>query len=233
MVRGSDRRVLVFVDENGDDGMAEKPGSSKHFRVTAVVFPSRDNAGECDGDIAKLRKELGFADRSEFKFNKSRPEVRRAFLERVQPHDFAYATYSVKKTTLVDFGFNTKESVYKYAVEVLFDKLRMILRDATVVFDRFGGRDFNRELQTSLRSIVIDENGRCLIKKMRGGDSARDNLLQMVDMVGGAEARAQMLHKPDRLDYRRIIMHREWRKIVGPLEEEPACLSLSGTHTIR
>ena len=36
--------MVVFIDEAGDSGMKNKPGSSKYFVISLVVFPDKEEA---------------------------------------------------------------------------------------------------------------------------------------------------------------------------------------------
>ncbi len=66
--------MLVFVDESGDPGMKLEAGSSAVFVVTAVLFEDHKEATACDRRIDHIRREVGFSEHREFRFNKcSRP----------------------------------------------------------------------------------------------------------------------------------------------------------------
>lgn len=211
--------MLVFVDESGDAGRKTNAGSSKFFIVTTVVFSDRDEAQKCDARISRLRIELGMSGQKEFHFNKDNHEVRSRFLSAVAEFDFQYSSLVLNKNGLTGPGFSVKESLYKYAVHLAFSNILGSLRDATVVFDRCGGREFGRQLKTYLRKKIRKQSANephQHLKKIRSEKSHTNNLLQMADMVCGAVARSYSGPPGKRQTYRRIIKHREFCIQVWP-----------------
>jgi hypothetical protein len=64
-------KTLVFIDDSGDPGFKLGKGSSDFFIISAVIFDDTLEAEKTALAIKTLRRELGFSDKVEFKFNKS------------------------------------------------------------------------------------------------------------------------------------------------------------------
>lgn len=206
--------MLVFVDESGDSGMKEKPGSSAFFVVSAVLFEENDSAAECDSRISLLRQQLKMHSATEFHFNKCCDDHRRKFLEAVAPMDFFHLSFVLNKKLLWGPGFAYKEPFYKYATKLLFENAKPHLTRASVVIDRSGDREFNRELETYLKRKI--NTGEERIRKVKSEPSHSNNLLQLADMVCGAVARSFRTDKNNPRQFRKIIGHRELSVQVWP-----------------
>jgi hypothetical protein len=70
-------RMLLFIDESGDPGFKLARGSTEVFVVVLVAFQNSDGCNAAVKAIEGLALRLRISD--EFKFNKSRHEVRDAF----------------------------------------------------------------------------------------------------------------------------------------------------------
>jgi hypothetical protein len=201
--------MLVFVDESGDPGMKFKQGSSNLFIVTLIVFKDHGEAQTADDRIRLLRRELGFREAFEFKFNKLNRVFRTAFLEAVRAVDFSYFSIVLKKGEIHGSEIPNKQLFHQHACSLVFEIAKPHLADAVVVIDGSGSREFRRQLVTSLRQTINDAGtGVRHIRKVKVQDSHRNNLLQLADMVCGAVARSHS-DKPDAWTYRSLISHRE------------------------
>ncbi len=138
--------MLVFIDESGDSGMKGKPGSSEFFAVTAVIFEDEDEAEECERRIASLRAELGLHERFEFHFNSCSRRFRERFLVAVSRSGFFYHSVVLDKARLRAQGFQDKNAFYKYTTSLVFENAKPYLRQAKVVIDRCGDREFRNQL---------------------------------------------------------------------------------------
>ncbi|MBI3644651.1 MAG: DUF3800 domain-containing protein [Acidobacteriales bacterium] len=201
--------MLVFIDESGDPGMKGKPGSSDYFVVTAVIFEDREEAQACDSRIDAIRTEWFKGRPFEFHFNSCSRDIRQRFLVETAKFEYVYMSFIFNKAKLYGEGFQYKNSFYKYAVNLLFQNLKPYLKNATVIFDRCGNRDFQRELKKYLGKRVNERGREQAVKNIKTNNSESNNLLQLADMVCGTVARFLRKAKPDHLDYRRIISHRE------------------------
>ena len=200
--------MLLFIDESGDSGLKLNSGSSKYFSVALVVFENHDEASAVDDRINLLRREMGLSDRSEFHFNKMRPEQRRRFLSAIARYNFSYWGIIINKAKLIRGSFQLQKSFYEYACDLVFEKVKPRLSNAIVVMDETGSKGFGRQFKTYLAHRLKDELGRSLIKKLKTQDSTRNNLLQMADMVVGSIARSYT-DKRDATGYRKLIEQRE------------------------
>jgi hypothetical protein len=198
--------MLVFVDESGDSGFKVEQGSSQFFTVALVIFEEHDEATACDQRIELLKRELKLPTEFEFKFNRLRKEQREKFFEAVLPYSFFYFGIIINKdpAKLYGKGFRIKESFYKYACSLVFENAKPYLREATVIIDGSGSREFKRQLSAYLRRKV----GANVIKKVKIQPSHSNNLLQMADMVAGAIQRS-LSQKGDRHIYRKLIGTKE------------------------
>lgn len=208
--------MLVFIDESGDTGRKTEKGSSWYFVIVLIVFEDSEEANGCDERITLLRKELHLPADFEFKFSKMRREQREVFLKTTLPYSFFCFGIVINKDPqkLYGEGFKIKESFYKYACALVFENAKPYLKDATVVIDGSGSREFKRQLQTYLRRKI----GGSLIRKVKMQSSHSNNLLQLADMIAGSIHRS-FSKKGDREVYRPIIKPREIKVQVWPNED--------------
>jgi len=196
--------MLVFIDESGDTGLKVKKGSSRYFVVALVTFEDNEEAIGCDQRIQLLKRELRLPKVFEFKFRKLRKDQRIKFLEAVLPYSFFYFGIVINKERLYGEGFKIKESFYKYTCSLVFENAKPYLKDAIVIIDGTGSREFKRELKTYLRKKV----GTSIIKKVKIQPSHRNNLIQLADMIAGSIYRS-FTKKGDREIYREVIGTKE------------------------
>ena len=204
--------MLVFIDESGDMGRKIDQGSSRYFVVTLVLFEDNEEAIACDQRIGLLRKELRLSESYEFKFQKMRRDLREAFLKAVLPYSFFYFGVVINKDPkkLYGEGFIVKESFYKYACSLVFENAKPHLKDATVIIDGSGSREFKRQLQYYLKKKTDG-----VIRKVKIQSSHSNNLIQLADLVAGSIHRS-FGKKIDKNSYRPIIKSREMKVQVWP-----------------
>ena len=205
--------MLVFIDESGDTGLKVSAGSSRYFVVSLVIFEDHEEAYACDCEIEALKSRLHINVDGEFKFSKLNRDKRIFFLKAVLPFSFYYFGIVIDKDPrkLYGNGFKFKDSFYKYACNLVFQNAKPYLRDAIVVIDGSGTRDFKRQLQAYLRKKI----GSGIIKKIKIQDSSKNNLIQLADMVAGALHR-NVSQKNDRNEYRKILGLKEMRVQIWP-----------------
>jgi len=199
--------MLVFVDESGDCGMKRKDGTSAFFVITAVTFEDNGDAEACDAKISELRTKCFQQKNSEFHFTKCCDAYREEFLRGVAPFDFFYMSFALNKAKLYGPGFNYKDSFYKYTAKLLFENAKPYLRDASVLIDKSGNREFRKQLEKYLKSRINTD--REIIRKVKTEVSHSNNLLQLADMICGSVARSFKTDKLDRFRFRKIVAHRE------------------------
>ena len=199
--------MLVFVDESGDSGMKGKDGSSELFVVAAVIFVENYDAEKCDKKIAEIAKRCFGGKTREFKFAKCCDDYRKKFLTGVAGQDFLYAAFVLNKSKIWGEGFLYKETFYKFTCKLLFENAKRYLKDASVVIDKSGNREFRLQLEKYLKAKINTD--REAIKSVRIEVSHSNNLLQLADMVCGAVARSYKENKKDCGQFRAIIKEKE------------------------
>jgi hypothetical protein len=194
--------MLVFIDESGDPGFKLARGSTAVFVAVLVAFKEVDQARACQAAIDATATRLRIT--GEFKFSKSRPEVRDAFFNAVLNFDFRLRAIVVKKELIFSPHLRTKkEAFYSFFVKSMLRFDGGLLKHATVVIDGSGDREFRRKLGAYLRHHL--EPGQ--LKRVSFSNSANDRLVQLADMCTGAIARS---YKPDRTDAL------QWRGMLRP-----------------
>ena len=96
----------------------------------------------------------------------------------------------INKRKLYSQGFRVRDSFVKCAMKYVFTTVAKHLRDAKVVVDSNGDRNFRRTLQSYLKREIRPDGRTSPIKKVASKPSDRDNLIQLADMVCGAIARS-------------------------------------------
>lgn len=193
--------MLVFIDESGDPGFKVDSGSSPVFVMAMVMFEDGEAARQTGEAVEALRVNLGF--RTEFKFNKSREEVRDAFFTAVRGHPFRIRAIVVEKHRIrSNILREQKEAFYNFFLKTMvrFDNGR--LTAARIIIDGSGDRAFRQ----GLAKHVTRNSAQGAIKDVRFKDSANDALVQLADMCAGAIARS---YRKDRTDADR------WLKMLG------------------
>lgn len=200
--------MLIFIDESGDTGRKLDQGSSRYFLISIVLFSDRDEALRCDQRISLLRSELERPKNFEFHFAHNSRNIRQRFLEAVQPYHFVYFTVVIDKDPkkLWGPGFDTKESFYKYACQMVITNAMPYFDTATVIIDRSGSPGFRKSLTKYLR-MRVNKEGKT-IKKVKQQKSSSNNLLQLADYVTGVVNR-KIQNKKDWPEYYRYVSDKE------------------------
>lgn len=185
-------------------------GSSDYLIITMVVFDTMEDASVVELEMMTHRQRIGWKKTREFHFNKMEPRYREQFLEAIAPLNFRYYTMVMNKANLQHEGFQNPASLYKCTCNYLFGNAKHHLRDATVVVDGSGSKQFKKEFTTYLRRRANQhiEGEEQLIKKVKVQDSDKNNLIQLADMCCGAVARS-FTRKADAKVYRGILRKRE------------------------
>jgi hypothetical protein len=207
-------KTLVFIDDSGDPGFKLGKGSSDFFIISAVIFDDTLEAEKTALAIKTLRRELGFSDKVEFKFNKSNKNVRIKFLEIIKDFDFKVRSIVFEKRLLISEELrNHKNSFYSYAIKMLLDHNGGSILNASIKLDGSGDRIFKRSFTSYLRKNLNDSD-RKVVDSLRFVDSKENVLIQLVDMIAGTVRRSYDFDKTDREIYKKIIRKRiedEWK----------------------
>lgn len=122
------------------------------------------------------------------------------------PYAFFYYGIVINKDPdkLYGDGFKIKESFYKYACSLVFENAKPHLKDAIIIIDESGSREFKRQFTAYLRRKISTS----IIKKVKIQSSHSNNLIQLADMIVGAIHRS-FTNKKDKGIYRPIIKQKE------------------------
>lgn len=200
-------KQLVFIDDSGDPGFKEGTSSST-FVLAAALFIDSETATTLNDEISKYRRSLGWKDEHEFKFRKAPKKIKIQFLEIANKHQFEiYAVY-IKKTDYPNvFKFSDDEKLYNWTTKELL--AIMPLDRAKVKTDGKYGRKYKQHVQTYIRQELNTPEAK-KIDDFGVMDSARDNLIQLADIIVGSINRSFQSDKTDSKEYIKIIE----RKIV-------------------
>lgn len=200
-----DNQTLVFIDDSGDAGFKFGKGSSDYFVILAVIFYDNLEAEKTAVKIKELRRELGFPDSTEFKFFKSRVEIKRKFLETVNPFDFKIRCLVVNKKLLYsDELKNSKNSFYSYMIKTLLSNSNGMILDARIKLDGSGDRIFRRNFSTYLRRS-LNSNEKKVMSNLKFVDSKEDVLIQLADMLAGTVRRSHESKEKEDICFKQII----------------------------
>jgi hypothetical protein len=199
--------MIVFIDESGDTGFKLEKGSSRYFVITMVLFEEHEEAVVCDKRIELLKRELRV--KEEFKFSQLNIEKRTGFFEAMIPYSFFYFAVIIDKDTHQQF--KQRENFYKYSCSLVFENAKPYLKNAIIVIDGNGSKDFRLRLQDYLKRKV----GSGVIKKIKIQDSKQNNLLQLADMVAGAVHRS-FTDKTDKNTYKKLLATKEFNVQIWP-----------------
>ncbi len=184
--------------------------------MSMVLFEDNDDAVACDQRIGLLRKELRLPENYEFHFAENSRKIRFAFLNAIQPYKFLYFSVVIDKSPekLWGPGFQTKESFYKYACQMVFANALPYLKNATVVLDQSGSPDFRARLSAYLKAR-LNTGADKAINKIKQQRSSSNDLLQLADYVSGIINRKAQ-EKDDWREYYRYINDKEMWVQVWP-----------------
>jgi hypothetical protein len=197
--------ILVFIDDSGDPGFNILKGASANFVIACVIFNDELVAEETALAIKKYRREIGFPDTVEFKFAKSRNEIKKGFLKVVNKFDFDVRAIVVdKKKIRSDELKKSKDSFYNYFIKQVLLHNKGTLMNSKIRLDGHGDRHFRRNLTTYLRRELNSRETK-VMKNMRLVDSKQNVLIQMADMIAGAIRRSYDVNKKENKVYRRVV----------------------------
>lgn len=197
--------MLVFVDESGCTGFKFDNGSSEHFVVVAVIFDDREQAKLCDEAIRALRDRCNWTRGHEFRFSKIRHSSRVQFFETVAPFAFRYFAFVLNKRRLMDGALRQKRRMYTKTITWLFENAAPTLREATVILDAHGNREFTAQISQFLQIVIRRSDGHRPIAEVRSVASHSDNLVQLADMIAGAVRHCYNHAQPDCAQYWRMV----------------------------
>ena len=201
--------MLVFLDDSGDAGFKVGQGSSAYLVISLVIFDDELEALETQVKIRRLRRELKRPDNHEFRFNGCNHQFRRRFLETIATSRFRYRAIALSKKGVYGRELQkSKESFYNYAIKMVLRHSAGTIKDAKLRFDSHGERSVRRALTNYLRRELNTPTFHTF-KELKFKNSAKDDLIQLADMVAGAIRKSFEGSKPEDAKYREIIKGRE------------------------
>jgi len=192
--------MLVFIDESGDPGFDVENGASPVFVVVMVIFANVGAAGVTEQAIKACRGCTPH--KPEFKFSKCTDEVRDLFFEAVRHCPFQLRAIVVQKSRIYSSILKSdKKRFYEFFVKSVLQHDGGVLRNAVVVIDGSGDRDFRRRLSSALRRRV----GPDAVREVKFKKSHTDLLVQLADMCAGAIARSYRIERRNQFRWRRML----------------------------
>lgn len=184
--------MLVFIDESGDPGFKVAAGSSPVFVLAMVMFDDHAEAARTQAAVSATLARLGV--KPEFKFNKCRADFRDGFFDAVSEHRFSVRAIVVRKDLIWSERLRSDvDSFYRFFLKSMMRFDNESLRDAKVVIDGSGDREFKRSLRAYIQRHV--QTG--AIREIKLKNSRAEPLLQLADMCVGSIARS---YRTDRRD---------------------------------
>jgi hypothetical protein len=190
--------MLAFIDESGCPGFKITRGSDPVFGLGMVIFSDGAAAQSTEAAIEAIATKLHH--KTEFKFSKSRRELRDEFFRCVAACKFTVRALIVRKELVYSPHMRSNpDSFYNYFVKMLMAHDGGTLSQAKVRIDGSGSREFRRSLNKYLRQHLGER-----LKDVRMTDSATDRLMQLADMCIGAVTRAER-ERPDATRWKTML----------------------------
>lgn len=156
--------------------------------------------------IKELRRCLKFSDDTEFKFAKSRRDVRVNFLEVINNFKFRVRFIHVEKRLIRSKELQTnKNSFYGYFIKEVLKHSKFTR--AKIRIDGSGDRIFRKSFLLYLRRELNNKENH-IMENCKLVNSKGDMLIQAADMIAGAIRRSYDVAKKDCKLYRDVIEKR-------------------------
>ena len=173
------------------------------FVAAMVIFDTNQDAADVRAliELSPARR----LHKGEFKFSKSRDEVRDLFFAAVANAPFGVRAIVVEKAVIHSPHLRTdKESFYEFFVKQMLRHDNGRLDNARVIIDGSGDREFRQKLSAAIRRRVREG----AVRDCRFSDSKTDPLIQLADMCAGAIARSYRNDRQDRRRWRNMLRQR-------------------------
>ncbi len=172
-----------YLDESGDPGLDIAGGASIHFALSLVQLTERAPLPK----LANLRRSRRLPPNFEFKYHKTTAAQKVAFFKAVQTVPFRIRAVVIDKANLdrsvrqmsgrdLMLHFVTQLALRVSALDIANDVL--VIDGATPAFRRALRIKLSKECRKMGRARPF--------KKIIGGDSRREDGLQLADMIVGA-----------------------------------------------
>jgi hypothetical protein len=172
-----------FLDDSGDPGLGGSEGSSSHFALAMVQLAAATPLHE----LAIVRQQLHFPLAFEFKYFKCKPRHKAVFFQAIQSAEFRVRAVVVDKSDMPDWLSGARGE--RLAIELI---ARLATRSSELdigtdflIVDQ-ATPEFRRKLRIRLSAKYHELRRVRAFKKIVGGNSAREDGLQLADMIAGA-----------------------------------------------
>lgn len=201
-------KQIIFIDDSGDPSFNIKKGSTARFVIACVIFDDELNAEETALALKKYRRSINFPDDMEFKFSKSKDNVKKGFLSVASKFDFRIRAIVVDKNVIKSIELkNSKDSFYNYFIKQVLYHNKGTLEHAKIRLDGHGDAIFRKNLTTYLKKELNSKDNK-VINNLRLVDSKKDILIQLADMIAGAIRRSYDTSLTNNKEYKKIIKNK-------------------------
>ncbi len=172
-----------FLDDSGDPGSPFVPGASTHFDLVLVQLPQRTSLPTFEA----LRKVFHLPNGFEFKYYRTRERQKAAFFEATQTIPFRVRIAFVDKRQLGNrwLTLSGQEVAVALLTSLILRIPELDLANDTLIIDG-ATPAFRRALRVRLSHECASLGRTRPFSKIVGADSAREDGLQLADMVAGA-----------------------------------------------
>lgn len=185
----------TFIDESGDFGPG--PDSSDLFMFGAVWCERIEEAAECCGAIAAVRRKRQLKVRHEFRHATISSVNRRAFYAGVACQPFRFVVSVVDKRTAERRGALTKDMILANAIGAVAATLHEYYQIAEgckatplkerVLVDHHTDGEYVGRIECEFRALPSAQSKWApLVKSVKTARSESDDMIQLADMVCGA-----------------------------------------------
>ena len=196
------KRKYLYIDDSGDPGF--KTTSTSHLVIAAVLLLDEDKKLLLDDAITIFRRNLGWSELHEFKFNTAKKEIILDLIEFVKPFDFTAHVMVLDKAKVKPEKMpKDNASLYYHVIKELLLKLNLAECEPIISIDGRAGRQYAREIKTYLRKSLREKG----VEKSRIYlvDSRKNSLIQLADVVAGSVARSYRTDKSDAKVYKKAL----------------------------
>lgn len=172
-----------FVDESGDAGLEGQASSSSHFVLAMVQLPERASILP----LIDLKKALNVSPNFEFKYHKSTPAQKVQFFQTILKIPFRVRASIVDKSILGTMfkKLSPQELTIELLVRLTLRASELDIANEVLVIDG-ATPAFCRNVRIHFTERCKQEGRIRPFKNIIGGDSKREDGLQMADMIAGA-----------------------------------------------
>ena len=172
-----------FLDDSGDPGLEGKASSSSHFALAMVQLTERAPLP----DLAQTRQLLHLPSIFEFKYHKTTAEQKMIFFRSVRSLPFRVRAVVVRKSGLTNahLALSGQELTVEFILNLALRASPLDIADDVLVIDA-AKRAFLWKLRVRLSQECRRQRRVRSFRTIVGGDSSRDDGLQLADMIVGA-----------------------------------------------